>query len=361
MATYRAVQADPVTERDALLRLWSTNLPVRGSVAAKHQWLYVDGPAGRADAFVVRSSDSEVIGCAGLARRELWHAGRPVRAALFADFAIDRAHRSGLAAMTLQRAVKHHVDLAFDLGYGMPNAKAIAVYRRAGFVELGQMERYVRVLRHGGYLERRVATLGLPACLCGPAALAARAAGAVVDAPRRALDHLRVSWLYGHVSLVWLGDFDARFDQLWRATRDRFGIACRRDAEFLRWRFLRKPCEHDAIAALLDRDDGELRAYAVVDGAPEQTANILDAFGSLEALDGLLRLLAPALHARGHSAISMRFLGDPRIPALLRSHGFSLREAKRSVIATASTRGAIEPALVSDRKAWYLTDLDEDT
>src|SRR5262249_27396916 len=106
---YRALLADAVDEREALVRLWTENLPVRGDPHAKLHWFYGDAPGGRGTAFLLRASDDAFVGCAGLSGRTLYYRGHPIRAALLADFAIDKRHRSGLAALTLQRAVKRHV------------------------------------------------------------------------------------------------------------------------------------------------------------------------------------------------------------------------------------------------------------
>jgi len=359
---YRAMQVDPLVDRDALMRLWAANLPVQGDVAAKHRWLYVDAPTGPSEAFLLRAEPSDdAVGCAGIAQRELWSAGRVVRAALLADFAIARAHRSGLPAIVLQRAVKPHVDATFDISYGMPNARAIAIYRRIGYHELGKLARYVRVLRHGGYLERRCLERELSPGLRTAAIVVAHATGTVIDSVSHVLEDARTIRPRRESSLVWLADFDTRFDRLWETTRDTFGIACRRDANFLRWRFLRKPDERDAIAAVIDRTTDRLRAYAVVRGRPGELAEVLDAFGPLDALDDLLTLLSPALYRRRHTAISFRFLGDPRIAALLEAHHFSLRDAQRSVVLSAGASCAIDRATLFDPAAWYLTDLDEDT
>ncbi|MBL9017805.1 MAG: hypothetical protein JNL83_26700 [Myxococcales bacterium] len=350
-----------MTERDALLALWARNLPVHGDVAAKHQWLYLDSPGGHSEAFLLRAPTGEAVGCAGIVNRELWSAGHPVRAGLFADISVDRAHRSGLPAIVLQREVKRHVDATFDLCYGLPNTHAIALYRKLGYHELGKMKRYVRVLRRGGYLARYVAGRQLPAGLSGAATACSRAAGALIDGPVHLLEVARASLSSVTSSLTWLPDFDTRFDRLWEATRDAVGIACRRDAAFLRWRFSRKPSEQNAIAALINRTTDRLRAYAVVRGASGEAAELGDFFGPRDALDDLLTLLPPALYRRGHTSIGVRFLGDPSIAALLEAHRFSPRDAQRSVIVSQGASGAIATATLHDPAAWYLTDLDEDT
>src|SRR5882672_5513397 len=148
---YSISESDIHDSGAVLQRLWADNLAVRGSLDTKLRWFYCDGPHGPGRALVLRAHDA-AVGCAGVSVRTLVHRGAPLRAALFADLAIDRQHRSGVPALALLRSIRDEVARDFDLGYGFPNRKAIAVYRRAGFVELGRMDRYVRVLHSGHYL-----------------------------------------------------------------------------------------------------------------------------------------------------------------------------------------------------------------
>ena len=345
--SYQAVRVDPHEHRDELVRLWATNLSVQGSPHAKLDWLYLRSPFGPGEAFLLRDDSGAAVGCAGITTRELWHGDAVVRAALLADLAIDRAHRTGMPALVLQRATKRHVEAQYDLAYGFPNANAVALHRRIGFVELGAMTRYVRILRHGGYFEREY---GRP--------LAARTAGGVVDGAKLAVRLARAVRPALRAQLAWLSDFDPRFDRLWQQHHGLWGVVCRRDAAFLRWRFLRKPHETVRVAGLVERGGDRLLAYAIVGGEPGEFAHLLDVFGPLDALSDLLTLLVPALTLRGHTALGMRFLGDPRIHGLLLDHGMAMRGAQRSVIVTFGPR--VDGAL-RNTSAWYVTDLDEDT
>jgi hypothetical protein len=336
--------------RDALLAIWAANLSIRGAPDARLRWFYRDGPHGAGRTFLLHAGEEhgEPIGTAGVGVRRLWLRDRPLRSALFADLAVDRAHRSGLPALTLVRSVRHHVREAFDLGYGFPNAKAAAVYRRAGYLQLGDVRRYVRVLRTGPYLARHL-----------PEPLLARAAAAVADRTLAAIDRLRAR-LVRRFELAWPGAFDPRFDSLWEEGRRLAPIACERTASLLTWRFARQPGHRYRIAALIDRATRRLRAYAVLRGE-DRVAHLADLYGAgLTELDALLDLLLPALYDLGFASASFRFLGAPAVPALLARHGFARRSDLRMVALAIGDRLAGEPAL-ADPAAWFLTDLDEDS
>jgi hypothetical protein len=321
---------------------------VAGDPHAKLDWLYLRSPVGPGEAFVLRDEGDAPVGCAGITMRELWLGDRVLRAALLGDLAIDRAHRTGMPALVLQRATKRHVEATYDVCYGFPNAGAVALHRRIGFHELGVMSRYVRVLRHGGYLARKY---GRPRVM--------RAAGVMVDGAKLGVRLARAVLPAISAELCWLDDFDPRFDDLWQRTRELWGLVGRRDAALLRWRFLRKPAERVRIAALVERNGKRLLAYAVIGGEAGDLAHIHDLFGPLDALSDLLTMLVPALTVRGYSAVSVRFLGDPRMMDLLVRHEMELRDARRSVIATFAPQSA-DPRL-RQWASWYLTDLDEDS
>jgi hypothetical protein len=323
-----------------LQRLWADNLDVRGSLDTKLRWFYCDGPHGPGRALVLRAHDA-AVGCAGVGVRTLVHRGTPLRAALFADLAIDRQHRSGLPALTLLRSIRDEVTRDFDLGYGFPNRKAIAVYRRAGFVELGRMDRYVRVLRSGHYLAAAAPGLRIVA------AAADRALAAV-----ERLHALRAR----RFELDWPARFDPRFDRLWQAVRTDHRIACERSAAFLGWRFAH---DQHRIAAVIRRDTGALAGYGVLRPAQDGLIELVDLFGTgARDIGAALALIVPAVRQLGFAALGVRFLGDPRVVRVLRAHGFVRRGEPRSIVVAPGR----DPALAAlPAAAWHLTDLDEDT
>ncbi len=243
--------------REAMLAIWAANLKVRGAPETRLAWFYCDGPHGAGRAFLLHDGhDRDLpVGAAGLGVRRLWLRDRPLHAGLFADLAVERAHRSGLPALALVRAVRRHVGEAFDLGYGFPNAKAVAVYQRGGYRRLGEMRRYTRVLRTRPYLARHLRESFL-----------VRVAAAVADRALAAADRTRAR-LVRRFELSWIDAFDPRFDRLWEEGRQLAPIACERTAALLTWRFLRQPGHRYRIATLIDRATRRLRAYAVVGGA----------------------------------------------------------------------------------------------
>ena len=340
---YSVVAADVLEARELLCQLLSSNLAVHGSVDEKLRWFYCDGPHGPGRALLLTTSES-TVGCAGVGVRRFLHHGYPMTVGLFADLAVDPRHRSAMPAVTLLRSMHELVEHSFDLGYGFPNSKALAVYRRAGYRELGQMHRYVRVLH-----TERVLRPALGKWLARPAAGLADGVLAVVSRAQ--------AFPARDCELKWLGDFDARFDRLWDAARDAYPLACERTSEFLRWRFAREPY---CIVARIARASGVLRAYAVLRPGEHATIDILDLFAcDARELSALIAQVIVELGELGFASIGVRFLGNPRVVQMLSGHGFVRRDHSRSVMVAESRRaGAMRLRELDD---WYLTDLDEDT
>jgi hypothetical protein len=348
--TYEVRVSDASAPRE-LLDLWSANLPVRCDPDAKLRWYYHNNPHGPGQAYLLSHTGApHAIGCAGIGPRTIFFRGEPLRAALFADLAVDRTHRSGFPALALLSAVKQFLIQRFDFGYGFPNDKAVAVYRRSGYEQLGNTRRYVRVLRTAPYVGR-VLRSGIATRMVSAIVDRGLASYARARAYRSSLDH----------QLLVLPDFDDRFDRLWTEARIVSQTMCERTSAFLRWRFTHKPTDSAGhlIFALTSRETRALRAYAVV-RRDDTVAEVADLFGPSDRdLDSLLDLLLPVLADAGFGSVSIRFLGQPRVPRLLAAHGFRRRDEKRAVMIY--TEHAARYAGLCDEDSWYLTDIDEDT
>ena len=335
---------------DTLVDLWSRNLQMRGSPRDKFEWYYRSNPVGPAEAFLLEHVDGEntsVVGCCGIGQRRVYLDGAPVVAGLFADFAVDRAHRTTLPALKLQRALCDYGLSSYALTYGFPNEAAVGLFGRIGFPILGRMSRYVRILRFARYLHRRA-----PRPISDVAA-AALDAGSLFYY-RRKLSRRRLQ-------LTWVTDVDERFDALAAAVTNRYRMLGDRSKEFLRWMYLKRPNASANIAALVDPAAGSIDAYAAVVTKEPGVAMIADFLGrSPAALSDLLIRLAPALRDRGFASAATVFLGDPEVAAVLTRAGYSLRGPGKFVVAATGHEAAIDGDTTKDVTRMYFTDADRD-
>jgi hypothetical protein len=345
--SYSVKQAENISAADAVTGLWRRNLHFAPDVDldARLRWYYRDGPEGPGQMLLLLAGET-AVGCQGIGVRRFVSAGRPepMRVALHGDLAIDRKHRTLMPGLTLMRAGREAAG-EFAFHYGFPNAAAAPLFGRFGYSKLGMLTRWVRVLRHAHYLERLVKH-----------PLLVRAGGELLDGILQAEAAVTRAIAGRHLALEPLADTDERFDRLWEAAHRQWGMIAWRDAAFLRWRFLRSPGSRCELVALVERPTRRLRAYAVLEPI-DGTFHLRDFLAAeLHDLGQLIEHLVPYLYRRGAIAISVWFLGAPRVEALLQAHRFHARQSTRTVMIDAAP-GAV-PAGVEE---WYLTDGDEDT
>jgi hypothetical protein len=348
-AGYAVREADAADVEEELVALWAANLNMGGDPRDKFRWFYVGNPLGEARAFLVEANGAgspAAVGTCGVGPRAVACDGRTLRAGLLADFALAREHRTVMPGLVLQRALAAYARGRFDLSYAFPNDAAIGILRRIGYRLLGRTGRYVRLLRVQGVVARRLRSRPL-----------ARLLSLVPDAALAVTDAAKASILPRTLALEWTREADARFDRLWERTRARHPFAGERTAAFLRWRFTERPGLPGQLAALVDRETGEVRAYAAIVEKVKGVALVADFLAEHDdALRALFRRLFPALRARGFDQALTYFLGAAGVEEVLRDVGFSFRNPAKNLVVDAPADSPVP----MDPARWYVTEADRD-
>lgn len=338
------IKTASLDQRQTLVDIWQHGLAGGRPMDAKFNWFYRDSPLGMPLVCMLHyvPGDSLVGSASAGPRRMLWR-GREIRAGLLVDFAVDPAHRSAGPALVLARAMVEHGSQRYQLLYGFPNLRAAAITRRAGHELIGNMRRYVRVLRHGPYLHRK----GMPDAL-------ARSLGWCLDraaGSRRRLRKLRAR----QIRWDWTHQADPRFDSLWKASDHGDGLLQIRDAAMARWRFDQCPLIDTHYLLATDRASGDLHAWFAVH-AKGDMLDVLD-YWSTDALAGLTSSfvdgLLSAAQRRGHAAVSFEFAGPAARLHGWRQAGFVARD-QRPIYARLSASGDIRDHAI------HFTAADED-
>lgn len=289
-----------------------------------------------------------------------WLAGRPVRAVVSCDLAVDRQHRALAPALALVRGIRAEVAARFDLLYGFPNAKAEGVLKRAGFREVGRARRWARVLRFSSYVERLNDGPGRIPRFARSAPRLARLGAAVVDHARGGMSWLERARLSRRYEIRTQRAPDARWNDLWASARQEYDLVGDRTAAYLRWRFANAP--DTFFVTIQRRGQTALAAYAALELDRETgAAHVRDLFGHRADLDAMIDALVPAAWRAGAASISVRFLGAPAVERHLAARGFVPREGTRSIVVDQGPAVAEHAAILGDAARWHLFDADEES
>jgi hypothetical protein len=342
--TVRSV--NPEAERESLLAVLRRNLTDLDH-ARRFRWLYLDNPAGPAQAWFLREREGNgaAVGAASLFPRWIWLRGRLHLCGQVGDFAVDAAYRSLGPAVMLQRATFGPVDgrvLAFCYDCP-PHDKGMATFRRLGLGPQCRMLRHARLIKVDRIVRRRVR----PAAAAAALSWLGNGVLRLADRRGRRGANLEITPLTGR--------FDDEFSALDADLVGPDAIRGRRRAEELNWRYRDDPLHQYLV--LTARRAGALVAFAVVlTGGAD--AFLVDLFGRLTpavaaqlvegAVDRLRRAGVETLHALASDR------GD--LVHVLRAAGFRYRSPGASVVAYAPDGGDVRAGL--DAATWNLTDGD---
>jgi hypothetical protein len=337
---------------------------------AKFDWYYRKNCGGPPQIFFLcHGPQQETVGVAAVGRREMRIGTQTIMSGELVDFVAVPEHRTLFPALFLQKEVRRLTlktrlksqdserpgDGSHDILYGLPNPKSLAVVKRAGYQLVGQLVRRARILRLAGYLSRHVP--GWIGQLIGP----------VVDRIRMGALAMRAITTRGsglELCPCWLDRPDSRFDDLWRRVVTQSGmnnvLMGVRDNAFLTWRFIDCPLRTYRFFALFANTDHRLIAYAVcaVDGEALHVHDFLVDLTAHGAHKALWIALSREAYRRGHSNLSVEFLGAESIQQSLEAIGLMKRQ-QRPLYATTAAATHDRNTLLQESN-WYLTSADED-
>ncbi|MBB1472350.1 MULTISPECIES: hypothetical protein [unclassified Luteimonas] len=334
--------------RAAAIEAWTGTLGPDDALEQRYDALCEGSPCGAPVLRLVHHvASGRCVGVAALAPRRMVLRGREVRGAVLAHFAIHRGHRSLGPAVMLLESLLAAAAGRVDVVYGIPRNSegAGAALRRAGLRPIGEMQRLVRVVRHGRYLARKI-----------PAPLA-RTAGWVVDRVH-ALRDLTAAWRAPPLRRQWIDACDARMDRIWARGDAGEALTSERGADILRWRFDHAPGAGVRYLVLEDDRGGALCWFACeVDPRWPHILNVVD-FWSLGGCDGpsahQVRALVRQAWCDGMATVSLSLCATAAGRAPWRSAGFV--ERGRQVV----YGSWFDSDLAAQPPALHFTDFEQD-
>jgi hypothetical protein len=191
------------------------------------------------------------------------------------------------------------------------------------------------------------------------------------DALNRLISAVTLPWirlvararpLQGEVQII--RHFDASFTRLWERVGPKFGLAVRRDAAYLNWKYIQAPHVRYTIAAL--RRDGDTHGYAVYRHAQEprwRVTMLVDFLTDPADTAGLLTLLRWVdREARVADSDKIRaYATHTGFQRVFRKSGYYIRKSTMQLVA--KINGVAVPATFYDSADdWHITlgDSDQD-
>jgi hypothetical protein len=343
---YAVAAADRGADRDTIVALWRSHLANSSLMDAKFQWFYCDAPSGDPELMFLRhGSAANPVGVAGIGAREMIAHGQEIPAGILADFVVEPEHRTLYPALLLQQHVRDTGLRGRALLYGSPNEKSLPIVKRLKYAHVGNMVRFVSVLRHQTYLGRSVPRV------------VATVGGGVLDHVRT-IYHKPFAWMFAGWQGTWVDVPDSRFDDLWRRASAFDGVIGVRDAKFLAWRFGAQPGHKYRIFALsATRDRSRIAGYAVCEESQHMLMIhdlLVDPSVEEEGVRVLIHLLGRQGYRDGFIALSSVLLAPQRIYRILADAGMVERERRALYAAFSPRHGHLQGA------NWYMTPADFD-
>jgi GNAT superfamily N-acetyltransferase len=330
-------------EHDAeMFRLYEQVFGADATAASRRRWSwqYERNPLLAATGPVIwmAREPGRLLGQMAALRVRLWFGGREVQASWGNDYFVRvDAQGRGLGAL-LSNAWSDHEDVALALGL---TPSSYPLFKKLGFVDVGPVPFFQKIMDPGEVARRRIGRLAGTLAAPALAALLRLRLGAEPTAP-------------ADVEVRPVAAFGPEYDGLWERARASYVMCVRRDAGYLRWKYLE--CPHRRYDLVEARRGGELVGFAVSRGDDYKGTRlgwIVDVFTDTRdegAKDALIHALLFSFRAAGVARAQAYSLNVP-LAATLRRHGFF----PGSSAVQFCVKSAVDPqGAFDDRSGWNL-------
>jgi hypothetical protein len=357
---YAILQVDPRTDGNQALELAVRNLQVAAEVTeARYPKYYEQHPLGPPLLFFVQELASQrVVGMAALFPVELWIEGEAVLGGIPGDLAVDRAHRGLGPALALQRALLEALPPnGLHFAYGTPNRFSDPVTERAGYAEVGQLTRFVKVLKAGVLARAAVRRSAL-------ARLVFTLAPYTVDPVLSVLSRERLHRRPAHIRVEHPERFDERFLGVFDEISRQHRITPQRTPELLNWKYEKGgEGERAGTYSILALTEGgtKVLGYMVYETRDRvRSVHDIGFMPSRFAVDMLLSEFILEARRQEIEAISLLYLGpDSLLTRRLRWFGF-VRRTERARLRVFVPDAASLAVDLRDKDNWFFLGGDTD-
>jgi GNAT superfamily N-acetyltransferase len=275
----------------------------------RYLWQYFENPNTPEDGPVIwmaREGDT-LLGQMATMPFQMWWGDREVRASAGNDYFVRKSAQGRGIGIALSNRWADEVDVALALGL---TPSSYPLFRKI-FTDVGPVPSFLKILDSTAVARRK---LGF---------LAGSVAGPILGLGLNLLSRNTVQT--GDADVRPVGVFSDEYDDLWLRARASYASCVRRDARYLRWKYL--ACPFREYRVLEARKGGTLSGYAVIRDEGDSAFRrgvIADLFSDttdLATQDALLAASLAEFAARG-LVRAEAYCFNQRLAEAFRRHGF---------------------------------------
>jgi len=299
-----------------LLSIWKesfTDLDMR-----RICWSYEQNSDGRVRLWLLKDqSRQQYIGMCSIFPRHFQFNGKSLNGGITADLAVKRQYRSLGQALKLTRAMLASNE--FDILFGMPNEKSLGVQLRAGFKELGNTSRFIKIFRTKDILKVYFHPLLYSTWPMTDIFLKLK----TTRLKFKSYNYCKVDHIFDETVDLFCEKYNCMLPF----------FSGKRDGLYLRYRFEKNPYKEHQIFRLLEKDLKQLRGY-IVFHVKDNIVKIDDfCVNDLsKSLKELLDSFTIYCIKNKYAAISLSMLSNKSFNKILKKLGFFQMNSKQKIL-----------------------------
>ncbi|QTA79102.1 acyl-transferase domain-containing protein [Desulfonema limicola] len=343
------IDADIEKDIDIFLNLLNQNRQHKAE-KSRFEWLYLKNPQGKARAWIVIDEKTqEPIAFTSVLPRMVIVNGKEIICWNCCDFSVNKRFRTLGVAVKLRLKAKECVENKnIRALYAHPNDKMKLIHEKAGHLCIGEMRRYVKLLRADRQIHRLIKNPFFSKTLSLCANFLLRTADGFHKIDRQYPVEILKNEFFGK-----------EYDDLFYEISKYYTITGDRTQGYLNWRYAINPLYQTERITI--RKNGKLAGY-IIYLIEDNIAVVKDILcvPDKKILKTLLGQFIKLMRKKNIDSISAGIMDKNPVIEQLKKTGFKLRpEEKSSVYAYAKKGDIIEPVW-SQGTNWYMTVGDRD-
>ncbi len=345
---YDIDKADLNNEKDSILALVSENLIFQSK--QWYVWKYIscpDGPASCWLARVVLSGDP--AGMVVLFPRKIRVNGEIVESSVAGDYAVGKKYRVFGPAVMLQKKIIAGVEEGeYKFVYSVPNKLSEPLLLKLGYVTVGNINRFAKILRAEYANGKYVPPAGITKVLSG-----------AVNIVLRIFSRETIFRTPKNYEVEMAEVFDDKYDVLWEKSSKQHSIIAVRNSVFLNWRYTNSPVRDYKIFSII-KEKKEVAGYMVY-YMEDNVCNIVDVLYSESdsAANVLFKEFIRYLRERKAGSISIHYIGNSSFEKILKKFNFIQRKKEDLKLVVYCSNKELKQ-YITDKEKWYFTIGDND-